>query len=472
MSVICTVDSSQYWQQLCEKTSNKVVNHYYEINEGITESAFTRNVISLDEIKVLISEQSEVVVVVPPPFVVLESLSSYEFNKLVSDLTTKLNDLYSLYKKNKKTLTLVPLSAFCSNYPKAATTFNWLESVIDTPQVTSSIESVICHSLYNQSNELIRVYKKIQSCFVLKEADSLFYPDMDKISQLLIQQRIEQQELIAENVKVLEQNHLLLEKIEEKEIRLTSLQKKHAEDISSITKKQEKETKELESKYQRDSKLVNEKHSQDTSRLNDKCNSLSSELHTLSEQLHTVQKEFTNTEEEFSAFVQSSRKEATSLEKIKNREIKQLEVKLEQKLLVEQRLRAELAELRAIKSSKLWKISSKVEKLSSVVDKQGTKRKKLSQDMSLLYTSDLFDADWYLETYPDVLKKDFDPAEHYLLHGAKEGRKPSPQFDGKWYLQANPDVAKAGSNPLIHYLKFGRDERRPLSPIMITHNKK
>ncbi len=92
--------------------------------------------------------------------------------------------------------------------------------------------------------------------------------------------------------------------------------------------------------------------------------------------------------------------------------------------------------------------------------------------MSLLYTSELFDADWYLETYSDVQKDSIDPAEHYLLYGANEGRKPSPYFDGKWYLQANPDVASENTNPLIHYIKFGREEKRPMSPVMITHKKK
>ena len=86
--------------------------------------------------------------------------------------------------------------------------------------------------------------------------------------------------------------------------------------------------------------------------------------------------------------------------------------------------------------------------------------------------SDLFDADWYLETYSDVKKERIDPAEHYLLYGAKEGRKPSPLFDGNWYLQANPDVASENTNPLIHYIKFGREEKRPMSPVMITYKKK
>jgi hypothetical protein len=36
----------------------------------------------------------------------------------------------------------------------------------------------------------------------------------------------------------------------------------------------------------------------------------------------------------------------------------------------------------------------------------------------------LFDPIWYLEKYPDVKKAGVDPAEHYVRHGAGEGRLP------------------------------------------------
>lgn len=483
MSVICTVDSSEYWQQLCVKSNKNVVNHYREISDTLTGSTLVRNGVSLEEIKTLLNEQSAVIVVVPPPLVALQSLSSRELNSLAPDLTIRLKDLYSFYKKNKSTLTLAPLSVFCSNYSEQGAEFDWIESVIDTTQLNANIESVICHSLSSQSSELIRAYKKIQSCFVLKDDDALFYPNIDKVNQGLIQQKIELRELVAENEKVIEQNLLLLERVEDNEAQFISLQethsqqansvnKKHAKVVEAITKKQENVTAELTEKHKQELTRLNDKHRENIKRLESKSSSLSSDLNVLSEKLIKTEKELSDKKEELSSLINISKKEATSLEKTKNREIKQLESKLEQKALVEQKLRAELSELRAIKSSKLWKMSSKIEKFSNVVDKQGAKRKKLSQEMSLLYTSELFDADWYLETYPDVLREGLDPAEHYLLYGAKEGRKPSPQFDGKWYLQANPDVALSNVNPLIHYLKFGREEKRSLSPMMITHNKK
>ena len=49
---------------------------------------------------------------------------------------------------------------------------------------------------------------------------------------------------------------------------------------------------------------------------------------------------------------------------------------------------------------------------------------------------------------------------HYLNHGVREGRNPSPLFDSGWYLAQNPDVRGAGINPLVHYLKHGAAEGR------------
>ncbi len=66
-----------------------------------------------------------------------------------------------------------------------------------------------------------------------------------------------------------------------------------------------------------------------------------------------------------------------------------------------------------------------------------------------------FDADYYLSANADVATAGFDPFEHYLVHGFKEGRKPSPGFDGAAYsrrfLKDQRDV-----NPLVHY-RINRD---------------
>jgi hypothetical protein len=74
----------------------------------------------------------------------------------------------------------------------------------------------------------------------------------------------------------------------------------------------------------------------------------------------------------------------------------------------------------------------------------------------LIASSSLFDADWYLKQYPDVAAAKFDPALHYLRHGASEGRDPSALFSTCAYLDLYPSVAQSRINPLVHYLKDGQ----------------
>ena len=72
----------------------------------------------------------------------------------------------------------------------------------------------------------------------------------------------------------------------------------------------------------------------------------------------------------------------------------------------------------------------------------------------------LFDAEWYLNRYPDVKSKEIDPFLHYLNSGYKEGRWPSENFDTNYYCEQYPDVVKSGLNPLIHYALYGIKENR------------
>lgn len=123
---------------------------------------------------------------------------------------------------------------------------------------------------------------------------------------------------------------------------------------------------------------------------------------------------------------------------------------------------------------------------------------------SLIEQSSLFDADWYCSKYSDVAKSSMDPLDHYIRHGAAEGRdphplfnsgfykkqvgksahrrpllhyltadplaavSPHPLFDSNWYLKNNPDVASAKVDPLVHYLTRGAIERRDPSAVFST----
>lgn len=85
----------------------------------------------------------------------------------------------------------------------------------------------------------------------------------------------------------------------------------------------------------------------------------------------------------------------------------------------------------------------------------------------LLRDSSLFDAEWYIERYPDIAQSGIDPVAHYLQFGAKELRDPGPYFSTRHYLAMYPDVRSAGVNPLYHYLASGWDEKRLIRPSLL-----
>ncbi|MBB5755020.1 glycosyltransferase [Prosthecomicrobium pneumaticum] len=81
-----------------------------------------------------------------------------------------------------------------------------------------------------------------------------------------------------------------------------------------------------------------------------------------------------------------------------------------------------------------------------------------------LRSGPLFDEDWYRATNPDLQNAGLDPYLHFMEHGWKEGRNPSPHFDVNWYLDTYNDVKSANVNPLEHYIQFGWKELRDPSP--------
>jgi hypothetical protein len=95
-------------------------------------------------------------------------------------------------------------------------------------------------------------------------------------------------------------------------------------------------------------------------------------------------------------------------------------------------------------------------------------RRKVSRLRRLLHgkkLNPLFDREWYLEQYPDVKESEFDPYDHYLRHGAAEGRDPNALFDTDWYLDQNPDVRESGANPVVHFYLHGAAEGRDPHPL-------
>src|ERR1700674_94862 len=82
-----------------------------------------------------------------------------------------------------------------------------------------------------------------------------------------------------------------------------------------------------------------------------------------------------------------------------------------------------------------------------------------------LLRGNLFDAEYYRASNPDVAGARMNPFLHFMIFGAFEGRKPHPLFDAGYYLRKYPDVADAEVNPLAHYLKHGAAEGRQPHPL-------
>jgi glycosyltransferase involved in cell wall biosynthesis len=94
----------------------------------------------------------------------------------------------------------------------------------------------------------------------------------------------------------------------------------------------------------------------------------------------------------------------------------------------------------------------------------GTRARCLEQLRAEIAATGLFDAGWYLSTYPDVAEAGIDPLDHFICNGAGELRDPGPSFNASWYLKQVHDP-RAATNPLLHFIRIGASINRRLVEI-------
>ena len=75
-----------------------------------------------------------------------------------------------------------------------------------------------------------------------------------------------------------------------------------------------------------------------------------------------------------------------------------------------------------------------------------------------------FDAAYYLAQHADLRENRINALDHFVEHGWREHRNPTPLFDTAYYRARNRDVADSGVNPFYHYLTKGRAEGRRPNP--------
>lgn len=127
----------------------------------------------------------------------------------------------------------------------------------------------------------------------------------------------------------------------------------------------------------------------------------------------------------------------------------------------EEELRLRIAQVEGLQNQRAelvrrlsWRLNAPLRGAYDALGGAGARRRRLIQ------SSGLFDANWYLAQNPDVSQTRFDPLEHFIRYGEREGRDPSLRFSVRKYLELYPEVYAAGYNALAHYVEFGRIEGR------------
>ena len=158
--------------------------------------------------------------------------------------------------------------------------------------------------------------------------------------------------------------------------------------------------------------------------------------------------------DEIRAFGRARHKAATQIAKFEWN----LNLAVRDKVLLEAERAAQAALLDAILGSTLWRVLSRIRKLTHNPIAARRRRDRVARSVSMAEVMALFDPDWYRMRNPDVALTGLDPLDHYLLRGAVRGRDPGPLFHVDFYLASAKTIGEdeeAARNPLIHYLTSG-----------------
>ncbi|MEX0300164.1 MAG: glycosyltransferase [Kordiimonas sp.] len=86
----------------------------------------------------------------------------------------------------------------------------------------------------------------------------------------------------------------------------------------------------------------------------------------------------------------------------------------------------------------------------------------LKKSRKVIRDAGLFQQDWYLDRYPDVVRSKHDPLDHYILEGEKLGYWPNPYFDPAWYLKNTAAARRSKLIGLLHYeLEGWKKDKKP-----------
>lgn len=480
MVVLCALDPFNLVQRIFHESSLKFVPTFDGLLGHQNNTVFhAKSEETLIELLSTNTEASLGILVPPTELLISEALSSSGSTKL-EHVSDTLSRALKLQTQNRIRVSFIPLCSICgtgSEIPDITVQFD----ATDTLANIDSQKLLLSNYVLNTNSELKKLDKRIKASLRVPHRDILPTVDVEAVIERKQQEKDEKQQMAHDNAKLVDEILSVQEALEVNIARLkveedkfNELKKLSISKETSFTQVVDEQCKELDFSVEALLTTQEELEIQAVARKNlssdlaqvekahkQKCVSYSKNIAKLERRLEDKDRE-----------LKKKSQSLTLLEKQKDRELIKLEAKINELENIAHALRTDLAKYRVATMSPYWRFSQKFEKLSQVLDRKATDRNQQLLDASLIYTSDLFDAKWYLETYKDVAAVDIDPVQHYLSSGASEGRNPSLRFDGNWYLQRYPDVAETGMNPLLHYIKHGRGEGRSISPLMIAHEKR
>ncbi|ROQ20052.1 hypothetical protein EDC38_0645 [Marinimicrobium koreense] len=382
-----------------------------------------------------------------------------DLKSAVSTWVTSGEALLAFYRNNRSKAVLLDIDAVCGNPDEV---LNWLAhnhsalktaassarqrsiqvgAIRDGQSLDQNLDLLVAIQAVDQSADVQGLLPYFEAASVPLGQETYARPLVDLMSTVANIESVKRNSKIAkESINVSQEQITALEK------QVGSLKEENDLVVRELFKVQE----ELERYY-----LKNKDKDSELERLRADNKTINVELTSLKSKL-----EYTTSEVE--KFSRDKQKEIAAIRKTLSEKERALSkaTKWAKKL---ERERDELnTALMAVQGSLFWRLTFPLRWVLGKVKRVGGlfRRRGIKKNVKVLQQSELFDGQWYLAQYPDVVQSGLKPEEHYVRHGAFEGRDPSPYFSSKNYLRANPDVAKAGLNPLVHYVLHGKDEGR------------
>lgn len=473
MSLLLTAYDTPVWKVFVDGTKLPVINEVKSlVNAGV---AVLQPPQALSTVSVLLSglatEQTLLLATVQAEYFLAHAL---EHGTALKDAAQQWQQqttaLLTLQRQQRKKLQLFNLhqalakpAQFCQLLSPAITLNAYPEH-----QVSSSLALLAACQYLSQEPELHALNTRLQaSVLPLCDSETLHL----NIEQILLHNHV-LSSASQERDLILAQLHQAQEQLEQISTEHSTTQQTNTqleEKLASADKAHKQTQQELE-------KSAAQLHNAEQSRLQSAADlqAITEERDLILTQLHQVQEQLeqyyiqlqTEQKENKHTLLARDKQQAKEIAKL-DAEFRKVKSKLANAEYAGMLLQQEITKLR---SSISWKAATPVRVIGRLIRKKDPAQEKLMQEIGLLLTSEFFDVDWYVRTYTDVAESQMNPAEHYLLHGAAEGRLPGPLFDGNWYLQHYPDVAENNMNPLLHFVMYGQQEGRTSSPKLLTNN--